>query len=108
MTESRLDLLTEIVKQNPENLLARYGLAMEYSQQDDSEKALENFRLLMELNPDYVAAYYQSGRVLQKLGEVERAREMFTTGISASERVGDLHARSELEAALAELQEGSG
>ena len=103
MTASRLDLLTGIVKQDPGNLLARYGLAMEYAQQGDHDNALANFRALMVSNPDYVAAYYQAGRMLQKIGELQRAREVFEQGIAACNRVGDLHARSEMEAALGEF-----
>ena len=103
MAPSRLEQLTGIVKQNPGNVLARYGLAMEYAQQGDPQSALESFRELIESNPNYVAAYYQSGRLLQKTGELQQAREVFERGIAASDRAGDSHARSELEAALAEL-----
>jgi Tfp pilus assembly protein PilF len=102
---SRLDQLSEIVRRNPGNLLAFYGLAMEYAQQGDHSKALETFRALMASNPNYVAAYYQAGRELQKIGEVQQARDVFQQGIAASNRVGDLHARSELEAALGELSD---
>ena len=100
---NRLEQLSALVKQNPGNLLARYGLAMEYVQRGDDHKALESFRELMTSNPNYVAPYYQAGRLLQKMGETHGAREVFEQGITASSRAGDLHAKSELEAALAEL-----
>ena len=103
MSDTRLEQLSEIVKQNPGNLLARYGLAMEYAQQGDSAKSIETFRGLIATNPNYVAAYYQAGRVLQKIGEVQQARDVFTQGIAAADRAGDLHAQSELQAALLEL-----
>jgi len=57
----------------------------------------------MVSKPDYVAAYYRAGRLLQKIGELQQAREVFEKGIATSGRIGDLHARSELEAALSEL-----
>jgi Tfp pilus assembly protein PilF len=103
LAANRLEQLTGIVQQNPGNLLARYGLAMEFAQQGDFHSALENFRALIGSNPDYVAAYYQAGRLLQQSGEVMQAREIFEQGIAASNRAADLHARSELEAALGEL-----
>jgi cytochrome c-type biogenesis protein CcmH/NrfG len=105
LTASRLDLLNAIIKRDPGNLLARYGLAMEYSQQGDHDQALETFRALMVSNADYVATYYQAGRMLQKIGELLQAREVFEQGIAACNRVGDFHARSELEAALGEISE---
>ncbi len=103
MSDSRLEMLTGILKRDPNNLLARYGLAMEYAQQGNTDGALEQFRALMVSHPDYVAAYYQAGRALQKAGDLDRAREVFQHGIAACNRVGDLHARSELEAALGEI-----
>ena len=103
MAASRLDQLSEILKQSPGNLLARYGLAVEYAQLGDHENALANLRALMASNPDYVAAYYQAGRVLQKVGDKGQAREVFEQGILACNRVGDQHAKSEMEAALGEL-----
>ena len=103
MATSRLDQLSAIVRQNPGNALARYGLAMEYAQQGDHHHALESFRALMASNPDYVATYYQAGRVLQKIGDTQQAREVLEQGIVVCNRVGDFHARSELEAALGEL-----
>jgi Tfp pilus assembly protein PilF len=96
-------MLTGILNRDPNNLLARYGLAMEYAQQGNTDSALENFRALMASHPDYVAAYYQAGRVLQTVGDLEQARAVFQQGIAACNRVGDLHARGELEAALAEI-----
>ena len=103
MASNRLELLSGILTKDPNNLLARYGLAMEYAQRGDYTNSLENFRALMVTNPNYVAAYYQAGRVLHKIGEGKQAREIFMQGIAACNRVGDLHARSELEAALGEL-----
>ena len=103
MSATRLDQLSEIVKQNPGNVLARYGLAMDYAQQGDNAKSIETVRGLIADNPSYIAAYYQAGRVLQKIGEVQQARDVFNQGIAAAHRAGDLHAQGELQAALAEL-----
>jgi tetratricopeptide (TPR) repeat protein len=101
---SRLEQLAQIVSANPENVLARYGLAMEYAQQRDYTRALENFRTLMAASPNYVAAYYQAGKVLQNLGDEAQARAVLQQGIEASVRANDVHARSEMEALLAELR----
>jgi len=103
MASNRLELLNGILQKDPKNLLARYGLAMEYAQRGDYTNSVEHFRALIASNPNYVASYYQAGRVLQKIGEAQQAREVFEQGITACDRAGDLHARGELEAALAEL-----
>jgi Tfp pilus assembly protein PilF len=99
-------MLTAILEKDPSNLLARYGLAMEYAQQGDAQHALEAFGMLMQSNPEYVATYYQAGQVLRKMGDTRQAGEVFRKGLAACDRTGNLHARSEMEAALAELVNG--
>ncbi|MGH2361316.1 MAG: tetratricopeptide repeat protein, partial [bacterium] len=77
MEKSRLETLQEFVAANPGDSFVRYGLAQEYLNRGDPEKALEQFRELMRMNPDYVAAYYHGGQALEKLGRVEEAREVY-------------------------------
>ena len=101
---SRLEQLAGIVAASPANVLARYGLAMEYATLGDHTRALENFRTLMAASPNYVAAYYQAGRVLQKMGDDAQARAVLENGIAASIRANDAHARGEMEALLSELR----
>lgn len=101
---NRLEQLAQIVAANPANVLARYGLAMEYSQMGEPTRALENFRTLMAASPNYVAAYYQAGRVLHSMGDDAQARAVLEQGIEACGRAGDQHARSEMEALLGELR----
>lgn len=100
---SKLEQLTGILSGNPDNVLARYGLAMEYAQQKDYTRALENFRTLIAASPNYVAAYYQAAKVLQSMGDNAQARTVLQQGIEASIEAGNSHARSEMEALLAEL-----
>ena len=103
MANPRLEILTQLVEKNPQDFFARYGLAMEYARQEQYELAMEHFQKLWEVNPDYAAAYYQAGQVLVKAGQVEEARRIFQKGIEVTSRLGDLHAKSELEAALEQL-----
>lgn len=95
-----MDVLKSMVEQNPADAFARYGLAMEYVNAGELEQALEQFRQLLETNPDYAAGYYHAGRTLERLGRVEDAREIYQKGIAVTTRTGDGHTRSELQAAL--------
>ena len=78
----------------------RYGLAQEYLQGGQLEQALEQFRELLRLNPNYAAAYYHTGQTLEKLGRLEEAKQIYRQGIELTGRLGDEHAKSELQAAL--------
>ncbi len=100
MADNRLEMLKNMVAQNPADSFARYGLAMAYGTTGDYAQAVQEYRKLLEINPKYVAAYYHGGQALEKLGKVEEAREIYRRGIEASTQAGDMHTRSELEAVL--------
>jgi len=100
MPDSRLDILKNMVAQNPTDAFARYGLAMEWARTGNLEQAMEEYRGLLAVNPDYAAAYYHGGQTLEKLGRTDEARALYREGIEATTRIGDLHTRSEIEAAL--------
>ncbi len=96
----RLALLRNILAEDPKNTLARYGLAMEYAKAGRLEDAVTEYKALVANNPDYSYAYFQGGQALERLGRTEEARDMYRQGIEAATRVGDQHARGELQAAL--------
>jgi len=89
-----------MVAQDPANAFARYGLAMELLKTGQLDGAVAEFRVLLEHNPNYAAAYFHGGQALEKLGDVEQARSLYEKGIEVTRRTGDGHARSELQAAL--------
>jgi len=95
-----MEVLRNMVAQNPRDSFARYGLAMEYVNSGDLQGAIAEFRALLEHNPDYAAGYFHGGQALEKLGRVEDARAMYEQGIQVTARTGDQHTRSELQAAL--------
>ena len=99
----RIAALNEVLTQNPKDAFARYGLAMEYSNQGDFDRALAEFSILLQANPDYTAGYFMAAQTLARAGRPDEARKMLTDGIASARRTGNLHARSEMEAMLAEL-----
>ena len=99
----RASLLSELLSQDPNNVLARYGLAMEYSNNGDFSRALEEFQKLLATNPDYAAGYFMAAQTLVKAKRPEEAKKMLENGIVAAQRKGDNHARSEMQAMLEEI-----
>jgi tetratricopeptide (TPR) repeat protein len=85
---------------DPSNSFAHYGIAMEYLNAGDLEHAAACFARLMQVNPNYVAAYFHGGQTLEKMGRVEEARAVYTRGLEACSRTGDAHTKSEISAAL--------
>jgi len=99
----RLAMLTEILSQNPNDAFARYGLALEYSNTGDVERALEEFGKLLSAHPDYTAAYFMAAQTLARVDRVAEAKRMLGDGIASAKRTGNGHAQSEMEGMLAEL-----
>ena len=100
MAENRLEILRNLVAQNPNDSFVRYGLAMAYASAGNHAEAVKEYRKLLEVNPKYAAAYYHQGQALEKLGRVDEAREIYRRGIEVTGQIGDEHTRSELEAVL--------
>jgi Tfp pilus assembly protein PilF len=103
MATNRVDMLKQMLSENPSNTFARYGLAMELVKSGDYPAAITEFDNLLGHDDSYAAAYYHSGQAHEKLGQVEEARRMYEKGIEVTTRKGDGHTRSELEAALSLL-----
>ena len=96
----RIAALKELLAGNPSDAFARYGLAMEYSKAGDIAGALAEFNIILQQNPDYVAAYQMAGQMLMSAGRTEEARQMLENGIACARRTGNQHAASEMQGML--------
>lgn len=99
-------MLNEILAQAPGDAFARYGLAMEYLGQGNTDRALEEFGTVLEHNPDYVPAYQMSAQTLAKLQRTDEAKARLSGGLAAAARTNNQHAASEMQALLDELELG--
>lgn len=99
----RIATLTEILGQDPNNTFARYGLAMEFANDGQLDRALEEFGKLLSANPDYAAGYFMAAQTLVKADRAGEAKQMLRDGIAAAERKRDSHAQSEMQAMLEDL-----
>jgi len=101
--KTRRQLLEEFVAKKPDDAFSRYGLAMECMNTGDTPAASDHFHALIERNADYVPAYLMYAQMLSRDSRNDEARQVLSTGITTAMRKGDHHARSEMEALLAEL-----
>lgn len=103
MATNRLEILKQMLRDDPHNTFARYGLAMEHAKSGEYKEAVEEFQTLLQGDENYAAAYFHGGQAYEKLGRVEDARALYEKGIEVTTRKGDAHTRSEIEAALSLL-----
>lgn len=101
---SRIKKLAAFIKKNPEDPFAKFALALELLKRNEVEKALMFFESVYHQNPDYVGVYYHLGKLYERFGRLADAEEIYTEGVSLSEKKGDLHSKSELQEALTLLK----
>jgi tetratricopeptide (TPR) repeat protein len=99
--KSRREVLEQFVAEKPSDAFARYGLALECMKVGDNDAATDHFEKLLDANPSYVAGYFQFGQHLSRIGKLEQARKLLSDGILVAQKAGDMHARDEMQAALA-------
>jgi tetratricopeptide (TPR) repeat protein len=97
MEPTRVEILEQLLAQNPANSFARYGLAMEHVKSGSLENAVREFASILAADPNYSAAYFHGGQTLEKLGRLDDARDYYRRGIAATR---DPHALAELQASL--------
>ena len=100
-------MLMQFVEANPGDPFPRYGLAMELKNTGRLDEADRAFVELITKFPDYTPAYLHAGGVLVSLGKREQAADVYRAGMTACGRKQppDSHAHSELQAALASLDD---
>jgi predicted Zn-dependent protease len=95
--------LKEILELDPKNSFARYGLAMELAGRGETSAALAEFDTLLANDPGYTVGYFMAAQTLSAAGRAGDAMERLKAGIDCAKRSGNLHAVSEMQAMLEEL-----
>ncbi len=99
----RLTQLLKLITEMPHDAFLKYGIALEYVSRNDDIEALRHFTELKADKPDYLALYYQLGKLYERLDRTDTAIECYQEGISIARSQKDRHTLSELQSALDEL-----
>ncbi len=100
---NKIEMLQEILAQQPGDAFARYGLAMAYSAEADFPAAVAQFDTLLATHPDYTPGYFMAGQTLVKAARIPEAKTRLREGIASAQRTGNQHALSEMQQLLDEL-----
>ena len=104
VTMNRLETLTQLLEENPNDEFVLYGLGLEYLN-SDLVKAEYYFNLLLKDFPEYLPTYYQAGKLLEKKNATETSIEVYQKGIKLAIAQNNKHTQSELVSALSSLTE---
>jgi cytochrome c-type biogenesis protein CcmH/NrfG len=96
----RIEGLRELVAEDPDDVTTRFMLGTELAKAKEHAEAAEQFRAVIERDPDYTAAWRGLGRALVALDDVAGARDVFTRGLEVAARTGDYQSGREMEVFL--------
>ena len=77
-----------------------YALALEHQKDGDVPTAISILEKLQTSHPDYLAGYYQLGKMYEAVGQNEKAIDAFLDGRRLAKKIGDIKAVGELSEAL--------
>jgi Tfp pilus assembly protein PilF len=101
---SRIKTLAKAIKDHPEDSYYKFTLALEMLKIEEYSKARILFESIKENEPQYVGVYYHLAKLYVELGENKKALSTYKEGIETAESQNDLHSKSELAAALLNLE----
>ena len=101
---SRLESFRAMVAANPENALARFGLATDALTAGEHAEAVENLQAYLARHDDEGNAYGRLAEALVALGRLDEARAALHSGVETAERHGHPGMAAEFESRLEELE----
>jgi len=102
MDQERVTTLEKLLKMDPTDVFSCYALGLELLEAQPL-RSEQQFLRALEIEPDYVAAYFQLGKLKADRAELESARFWLEKGMEVAERVGDHHALGEMQDFLNDL-----
>jgi tetratricopeptide (TPR) repeat protein len=105
VNSARIIKLKEILEKEPNDNFTNYALGLEYASIKHYEQAIATFEALRQRDPEYIPTYYQLADTYRKINDKAKALVIYKEGITRARTARDLHAASELEAAMDEMED---
>lgn len=103
MSQSRIEIFTRMLEQEPGNTTVRFGLANELIKAQLWSEAVEQLQRYLSEADDQGAAYGKLAQALERLGRPDEAREALIKGIAIANQHGHPGMAQEFELALADI-----
>jgi len=95
-----MEMISDMLKKNPDDSFLRYAAALEHKKAGENEIAIELLEVLIRKNPDYLAAYYQLGKLFEDKGQAHIAIRHYKNGKELAVKANDKKTMGELSEAL--------
>ena len=101
---SRIKQIGRLLQENPDDVFLNFSLAMELATHGRKDEAMAQYARVIELDRDYVTAYFRKADLMLELRRDEEARQTLRAGIDAAERANDSHMKSKMSEMLTRLR----
>lgn len=102
---SRVKALQQMLVQDSEDSFLNYALALEMIKNNQLKEAISILEKLLHRDENYLAAYYQLGKMQEQLSEKNSAIMVYNKGIEIARKQKNNKTLGELAEALALLEE---
>ena len=99
----KIEKLRSFLVNSPDDPFLNHALALEYIKEGNETVARKLFLEILARDPTYIGTYYHLGRLLEKAGETENAKNWYKKGMDAAKKASDQHVYNELLAAYEDL-----
>lgn len=100
MIQDRLKMIETMLETNPRDSFLHYAAALEHQKNGELNQAVKILKTIIKNDPDYLASYYQLGKLLEDRNKVEEAIEVYKAGKDIARKQNDSKTLGELSEAL--------
>jgi Tfp pilus assembly protein PilF len=101
---SRIEKLISFIETTPNDSFLQHALALEYVKVGEDATAEKLFTEILAREPGYVGSYYHLGKLLERIGQNEKAIEIYKQGMGEAKKAGDNHSYNELQGAVEDME----
>jgi tetratricopeptide (TPR) repeat protein len=101
----RIDMLLKMLETEPEDIFVNYTLGLEYVAELDLERGQSQFNKVLALDPGYVPAYYQLGKLFESQLKNAEALDYFKKGLKKAVEQDKHKTAGEFREAISNLEE---
>lgn len=101
---ANIDTFLGMLENGTDNALLRYSLGNAYFAENNYEKSAEHFKLAVEHDPAYSAAWKLLGRCYMEMARYAEAVEALQQGLTVASEKGDKQAEKEMGVFLRRAQ----
>ena len=102
---TRIEKLLEFMKTAEKDSFLQHALALEYIKIGNDEEARNLFNEILLREPTYVGSYYHLAKLLERVGDKERAMRVYRRGMEEASKAKDNQSYGELQMALEDLED---